>query len=245
MRIIRDKKLATLTFVPVEVGEAEVISAIAALLKPEDKLDYDGRTGGDDGKPFAIFLQAGAVKEEKNDGFLTRQVYVGGVKLTLCGSTNDDERVVRSIRDTCYFGSGGLIFLGETEVDGTKTITTTAKRCKLCGGNMIGMGECEWKTCDTCRDTCEHHYIHGMIHGGDVGDMGMGEYCGKCGRGKPKAEGERKKSKIEHHLAVERELGITILYRDSPVVTTDDAIQLARLNRRYNKAKARQRTLSA
>ncbi len=60
MKIIRDKQLATLTFVPVETDEEQVIASIAAMLKPEDKLSYGGRgRDGDDDKFCAVYLHAG------------------------------------------------------------------------------------------------------------------------------------------------------------------------------------------
>ena len=244
MKIIRDKQLATLTFVPVESAEEQIVASIVAMLKPEDKLSYGGRErDGDDDKFCIIHLHAGAREEtqSKTEGNITvtRDVHVGGVKLTLVGTTEEDKHEVGRIRDMCYFGSGGLIFIGETEVDGKKTIVTTGLRCRHCGAGMIRYSDCEWKTCDACAAKCEHNYVRGMIHGGGVGDMGVGEYCDKCGRGKPKAEGEREKSKIEHHLAVEKELGVNVIYKDGPPVTPRQAVEVNRLVRRHSKSRRR------
>lgn len=244
MKIIRDKQLATLTFVPVEVDEEQVIASIAAILKPEDKLSYGGRErDGDDDKFCTVNLHAGAREEREGktecNVTVTRDVHVGGVKLVLRGSTEEDKHEVGRIRDTCYFGSGGLIFIGETEVDGKKAIVTTAKRCKHCGAGMIRYSDCEWSTCDACAAKCEHNYVRGMIHGGGVGDMGVGEYCDKCGRGKPKAEGERERSVIEHHLAVERELGVNVIYKDGFPINPQQAVEVNRLVRRHSKSRRR------
>lgn len=209
MKIIHDKQLATLTFIPVKVTEEQIIASIAAMLKAEDKLSYGGRgRDSDDEKFCTVHLHAGGREEERveTDRNVTvhRTVHVDSVELVLQGTTEEDKHEVGRIRDMCYFGSDGLIFIGEAEVDGKKAIITTGSRCKHCGAGMIRYSDCEWKTCDACAAKCEHNYVRGMIHGGGVGDMGVGEYCDKCGRGKPRVEGEREKTKIEHHLAVEK-----------------------------------------
>lgn len=244
MRIIRNMDLATLTFVPVELGEEEVLAAIAVTLQPEDKLIYCGRDDdGDDGRFYILYLHAGGQAESKITfkGGLTIESTerVGGVKLTLVGTTEEDKREIVSIRDTCFFGSGGLVFLGETEVDGKKAMIFTARRCKHCNAGMLRFGACEWGVCDACAAQCEHTYVHGMIHGGDVGDMGVGEYCDKCGRGKPSHQGERQKTTIEHHLDVERELGVHIFYKNGPPDTPTEVVALGRFERRLNRSRRR------
>jgi hypothetical protein len=244
MKILRDNKLATLTLVPIEATEEQVIASMATMLKAGDKLSYGGRGQDSEDKRFCtVHLHAGGRKEElvKTDRNVTvhRAVHVDSVELVLQGTTEEDKREVGSIRDMCYFGSSGLIFIGETEVDGKKAIVTTGLRCKHCGSGMIRYSDCEWKTCDVCAAKCEHAYVRGMIHGGDVGDMGVGEYCNKCGRSKPRAEGERKKTRIEHHLAVEKELGVKVIYRDGPPETPRQAIEVNRLIRRYGKSRRR------
>lgn len=243
MKVIRDKQLATLTLVPVEADEEQVIASIAAMLKPEDKLSYGGRgRDGDDNKFCIVHLHAGGREEEKREtqGNATtiRTVHVDSVELVLRGSTEEDKHEVGRIRDTCYFGSGGLIFIGETEVGGKKAIITTAERCKLCGAGMIRYLDCEWSICDACAAKCEHNYVRGAIHGGGT-DFGVGEFCDKCGRGKPKAEGEREKSVIEHHLAAEKEPGVNILYKNGFPGTSHQAVDLGRLARRYSKSSQR------
>lgn len=240
MKIIRDKQLATLTLVP-EADEEQVIASIAAMLKPEDKLSYGGR-GRDSGdeKFCTVHLHAGGHKELRTEttGNVTvhRTVHVDGVELILQGTTEEDKHEVGRIRDTCYFGSGDLIFLGETEVDGKKAIVITGLRCKHCGAGMIRYSDCEWRTCAVCAAKCEHNYVRGMIHGGSVGELGIGEFCDKCGRGKPRVEGEREKTKIEHHLAVEKELGVNVIYKDGPSITPRQAVEVGRLVRRYSKS---------
>jgi len=219
MRIIRNERLATYTLVPVESEEQQILASIAAVLKPGDKMSYGGRRRDGDGDEFcAVCLHAGAQTEvqSKTEGRITvtQNVHVGGVELVLRGSTEDDKYEVNGIRNTCFFGSSGLIFLGEVEVDGKQAIITTAKYCKFCGGAMISYLACEWSICDACAAKCEHEYKRGPVHGPEI-DIGMGEFCRLCGRGKPKAEGEREKSQLEHHLAVEHELGVNLIYKNT------------------------------
>jgi hypothetical protein len=196
MKIIRDEQAATWTLVPVEASEEQVITDIIAILKPEDRIFYDGRDqDGDDDKFSVIYLYAGARKEKQdktvNKNIInTRSIYIGGVKLILRGSTKKDKYEVNGIRNTCYFGSGGLIFLGGTEVDGKKAVITTAKRCKHCGAGMIDLVSCEWSTCDACAAKCEHNYDYGFVHGRGR-EIGMDDFCDKCGRVKPPIKEEQ------------------------------------------------------
>jgi len=105
------------------------------------------------------------------------------------------------------------------------------------------MGECEWKTCNACKDKCEHVYEPGLVHGGNAGMMAPGEFCGKCGRGKPEDPGVRQKTKIENELAVERELGIKVIYKNLPGgMGPNDVVQYERFKRRLLKARARTAT---
>jgi hypothetical protein len=246
VKINRNEEDATLAFVPTGTSEVEVVTAILAIVTPGEKLSYAGRNDATETEKFSIELYAGATKEPSSEtsGNVTVVgiAHVGGVRLDLRGDTDDDDLEVRRLRDTCYFGSGGLIFLGETEVDGRKALLITAAKCKLCEGNMLGLGECEWKTCNACKDKCEHVYIRGLVHGGGAGGVGMGEYCEKCGRCKPLDEGERPKSQIEHHLAVERELGVHVMYKEGPLTTPTEVVQAARLVRGYRRSRARAQT---
>lgn len=243
MQIIRNKEAATLTFVPVEQGEAEVLNSIIAIAKPEDKMSYGGRGGGKNGEPFVVYLHIGSRREAvvKKSGNVTIHSHeeIGGIKLELRGSGEDNDQEVRCIRDTCFFGAGNPIFLGTAEVDGKTAIVITMKRCKLCNSPMISMVSCEWRTCDACAAKCEHEYERGVVHGGSAGNMGMGEYCGKCGRGKPEPEDARKKDQIERELEVEKELGINVLWKEGPFEGPRHFAEVNRTVRRYRKAKAR------
>lgn len=239
MHIIRDEKQATFTFIPVEAEEEQVIKSIVEKLQPEDFIFYGGKSRDKIDKSCIIYLHAGSHEEERSrtEGKITinHWVYVGGVKLTLIGTTKDDKHEVGCIRDTCYFSTGGLIFLKKTEVDDKIAIVVTAMRCKHCNAGMIDMGSCEWKTCDACAEKCQHTYSRGAIHGGGI-DIGVGDFCDKCGRARPKEKNEREKSVIEQHLAVEKELGMNVFYKDSQIQTPKQAVEYERLKRRYKKS---------
>jgi len=214
MRVIRDAELATWTFVPVSSAEEQVLSSIAATVKPGDKMGYNGRSDDSEGY-CAVRLHAGGHQEDIKEGNVTRMgVWMGGIDFVLEGSDVADKQEVGCIRDTCFFGTGGLIYLGSIEVEGKKAIVVTGSYCKLCGAAMIGL-LCEWKVCDACSAKCSHQWERGMVHGGSAGDIGVGEYCTICGRGKPRANGEPEPSQLERHLAVEREFGVQIIYKDT------------------------------
>jgi hypothetical protein len=126
----------------------------AAELKPGDKISYGGRkTDVEDDRFCDVYLHVGGHDEEKREtkGFI-RTVNVGGITLVLRGTTEEDKREVVQIRNMCFWGSGGLIFIRETRIDCKKAIVTTGKYCKHCGAGMINLTECEWNTCDACSE---------------------------------------------------------------------------------------------
>ena len=77
---------------------------------------------------------------------------------------------------------------------------------------MIGIRACEWGVCNLCAAKCEHEYIRGPIRGGGT-DIGVGDFCEKCGQGRPLDQGELPKTVAEHHQAAKEELGLIILPR--------------------------------
>jgi len=241
MKIIRNEKSTAFTFVPTNKKEERILSDIASTVKENDKLEYGGRADdGDCGTFVTVTLHAGGKKERVTKDLgggstYTSDEYVGSVKLVLRGRTKADKYRVNGIRNTCFFGSDGLIYLGKTEVDGKTSIIATASRCKVCDEGMLDHHACEWKTCDSCAKKCDHKYERGAIHSSTL-DLGVGEYCTKCGRCPPKEEGEREKTQIEQHLAVEDELGITMIYKNVTPSRPKDLVNAKRLVRRHAKA---------
>ncbi len=244
MKIVRDKENGTMTFVPVEPDEEGVIASILAVIQPEDTFYYAGRSQDGDTEDFCMLnFYIGGTKEKRNEvhGNLTivRDVIVGGIHLVLCGSTEEDKIAIGRLRDLCFFGSVELAFFGEQEVDGKKAIVVFLKKCKLCGKKLLSMRECSWSICSACSEKCEHEDIRGPIHGRGL-DIGVGYYCKKCGRVKPKVPGERELTTIEHHLAVEREGFVDkILYKDSVIESPTELVRVIRILRKLEKARER------
>jgi hypothetical protein len=170
MHIIRDEKKSTLTLVPVESEELETINLIADQASAGEKLKYAGR---------------GSYPDYPRDKFVTVNLEFGdNVRLTLRGSTEADRFAINDIRNMCYYGSGKLIFLGKTTVDGATAIVVTNSYCELCGAPMATALQAESKICDACAEKCEHTYKTGLVHGPGV-SMGLGEFCTICKRTKP------------------------------------------------------------
>ncbi len=213
MKIIRNNKAATFTLVPVDKSECDVFGQLIPKLKKGDEFTYGGRE--DDGEYCKVRLNFGSKMVEKVEtaGGMTVQsgVEEGGICLVVNGSTKNDKLEVGGLRNSCYFGSCSPIFLKTTKVNGVKSLVITLKLCKHCKAPMIRMSACEWSTCDACAKKCKHNYTKGMVHGAGVGDMGVGEYCTKCGRGKPLTGKEPKKTQAQRHLEVEKELGVHVM----------------------------------
>lgn len=243
MKVIRNNQAGTLTFVPVVKAEQRVVNRIIKVSKSGDLLKYGGRRS-DPKTGYTVMLtfyaKAKQKKVTKQTGNITTitNEYVGGVKLELVASDKDSLKAIGSLRDAVYFSSGGITFLDSEVVEGKKAITITVKRCQHCRANLISRHTCEWKTCDACAAKCNHNYVYGMVHGGSAGNMAMGEYCDMCGRGKPEPEGAREKGQIERELQVERELGVTVVYKQGPIKSPRQAIKLLRTARRHEKANA-------
>ncbi len=207
MKIIRDAKASTLTLVPNGESEHKVIASIIKSLKPGGMLSYGGRkdVGSEGFCELYFYVGAKQKMHTETHGNLTvsQQVHVGGVKLTLRGSTKADKYEVRRIRDLCYVGrGGGLVFLGSTLVEKQKAIVVIGSHCERCKANMITRGECERGVCDACAKKCKHTFTTGLVHGGKAGAMGLGEYCTRCGRGNPDAKTKTVKMRTRVILVV-------------------------------------------
>lgn len=220
MHITRNDEAATWTLVSTSDAEKETLAAIASSLPLGGKMNYNGRsTYPDDENAVAIRFNAGGQQRRQthtneHGGSIIYTVYDGGVTFDLFGSTTEDKHELACVRNTCYFGSGGLIFVEQTEVDGELALVFTAKHCKHCGAPMLRMARCEGNTCDACVEKCDHEYKRGAIHGGSI-DIGVGEFCVKCGAGKPRAEGEKDKTPLQHALDAESELGVLVVDKDT------------------------------
>ena len=212
MKIVTDAENGTWTFVPKRMREEIVIHAIAEILKPGDKIAYGGRSGI--GDKLKLYLYSGSKEirktTKKGNVSFTESAFIQGRKLILRGSNRNDRDEVCAIRDVIYFGSGGLIYLGQTEIDGVLSIIVTGTKCKHCENNTISLGECHWKTCKSCCAKCEHHYIRSTVIGTGFG-IAMGEFCDICGDTKPWTDEQNAMSNYERHREVEFELGVIVI----------------------------------
>ena len=186
MHVEFDEKEGTVNLSSATDEEEALIDRIIIGFKKDGKLEYDGRDGADHGAPYS----------ERMELFFK----LGGDNITLVASSDEDERVVRKIRDAIFFG-GGLHAVSAQFGDtiGKKSLNMCVNFCKYCGVPLVKMTRVEWKTCEACVAKCEHHYIHGSMHGGSAGEWANGLFCDKCGRGKldhepnyPDPAGERR-----------------------------------------------------
>lgn len=226
MKASRNCEKGTLTLQPSTEAETSALREIQASVPPGQLLKYAGRKGADPNDPTSERMQLSFTLD--------------GGRFDLIATADEDEDPIRYTRDAIFFGGGGLIFLGHQEVDGAPALEFSVAHCKLCSKPLITMSECEWKTCDECRNDCAHEYETGFVHGGDVGDAAVGEFCSKCGRGKPRPEGARKKSQLENHLEVQRKLGVDMLYENMAGAGPEDVVQAKRLARRLIRSRQRQ-----
>lgn len=195
MRIVRDDQLATWTLCPSDSEEEESVRRALALLSPGARLTYAGRARDPrDPEVCVVKLHVGGRREKEipTEECITiaEEVSVGGMPFNLQGETPQDQEEIWHIRNTCYFGAGGLIFLGTIEVSRRPCLICTAMYCQRCGAAMIDSLACEWSTCSACAAVCDHAYVQGRLHSNGV-DIGMGEFCQICGRSKPKEPHER------------------------------------------------------
>lgn len=216
MRIVRDEKIGTLTFVPADSKEEAAVRAITDNAKAGDMLQYKGRESDEGSQDFfVVHLNFGGHLErrEQRPGIFTYDIE-GGQKFTLRGTTEDDKYAVNGIRNSLFFGSGSLTILGTVTINGVPALVVTIAYCKKCGAAMIGHRACEWEVCDACASKCHHMYKRGAVHGSNV-DIAVGEFCMRCGSGEPQTKRSRKQSAAERHVEAEQELGIIVVYKNS------------------------------
>lgn len=241
MRITRDKVGGFWTIAALDSGEDAILRPlVAALQKPGTSFLYGGRKDQPDGFVQVVVNAGGtAVRktETEGNGTCTFDAIDGGLTVTLAGTSEDDKHDLFALRDCMFWGSMPLMFMDGSLEGPLVSFRIPGKKCKLCGTLMVCRGRCEWNTCEACVTKCQHEYEHGIISGGGT-DIGMGEFCKHCGVGKPRAEGEREPSQIEHHLAVQRETGIAICYKDGPPNTPREVVLVERAARRYRHSKA-------
>lgn len=223
MYILRNDEAQTWELQPTTSCEVEVLTSILCVLKHGQKMKYCGVRSDDQSDPLSLHFNAGGkpvkiTKLNEHGGGIIYTKWTGGVTWWLT-ATDDDRDELWAMRDTCYVGSGGLIFLETHKHELGYSLIFTAKYCKICGAPMIRMSRCEWSTCTTCTEKCEHEWERGHMHGAGI-DIGVGSFCGKCGIANPGDDEFDSKSPFEHALAVEQELGTIVFHKDLGMTAT-------------------------
>lgn len=195
MRVIRNDQAQVIIFSATNLVEQEDLDFIVANTQVGEKLEYSGRkTRGDD--RYAISFLAGPNQR----------------KILINGTSEEDVSETSRIRDMCFFASGGLIYIGSTElIRGIPSVIFTGCYCSLCWSTMISLIACEWNVCDACSKKCEHIWYRGAGHGGPRGSLWMGEFCKTCGRAKPEEGSVSTKTYLDHCADVANELGVAVV----------------------------------
>ena len=211
MRIFRDIVAGTLALIPADRGEKRTMINVLGAITSGRRLWYCGRRDTDHDPAQALMFRAGGYSEQfiEASPFCTYRGYryKGGVLLVLRGTNLRDKKLLLGVRSAVYMNGGTLHLLQQLRGGGA---VFTAKRCKHCRTPMIDRISCEWNTCNLCALVCVHEYERGAVTGGGV-DIGIGEFCGKCGRGKPLP----RLTQDEHHMAVGAEFGIQVIETDT------------------------------
>lgn len=224
MNIRENEEKGLFTLSPTNGDEEAFLVAVKTSLSIGQSLEYNGRSGAEIRAPYSERMIL-AFKLE-------------GQRHEIQASSDESEDVIRSIRDAVFLSAGKLILQGHSEADGKIAVDFCTTFCKLCNAPIISPMRTHWKVCRACSDKCSHEWKEGMVNNGGL--PGYGEYCSKCGTGKPQAEGERKRTKIEQELDIQNKLGIKIVYKgDDPPRNPEEAIKMNRLIKRYRRAKVR------
>lgn len=244
MRVTQDREGGFWSIAALTREEDELLRPfVERLQRPDTSFTYCGRITEPDGKFLKVIVNAGGAKREKTEKFhnltVTQDVVEDGVTVTLEGTSEDDKHALFSLRDCFFWGALKPVLIKDSvATEGFVSFRIAGKPCKHCGAPLVTMGRCEWSTCEACAAKCAHVYERGAVHGGSA-DIAMGEFCKLCGSVKPRDESERVPSVLEQHRAVERELGVQVIYRDGPAPTPQATIALDRLTRRLGRSKVR------
>lgn len=235
MEVVRDYNQGLFTLVPLDQAELLLLQYCKEKVSPDDTFFYRGKNGKLKNLKFQI---GGTPMIESNSNSIS-PIYHGGFEFILKGDTTEDMDAIADIRDMCYFGSVDARFLNIAEVNGKEVIVITGGQCSLCDHFIITPAECHSKVCDNCSDLCDHEYdLQGLAVGGES-NISYRSGCSKCLRTKPLGDNERIKSPVEEHLKLERELGITIIYKDDFITTPRKAVEAQRLIKKHQKAQDR------
>lgn len=106
--------------------------------------------------------------------------YFGLIELFLDFSETEATEGAYALRNYGFFG-GGVVVQPNSTPEAIKLVNR--KECKVCQGPLHTRAEVEWKVCDNCSASCDHHYKMGV--GQAAGNIAYLPFCQKCGRGDP------------------------------------------------------------
>lgn len=172
MNIERNAEAGTMLFLASRDSEDDMLAKVGFYCMPGCYLRYDGCQRGDDASISALSLYA--------CGLLRRCA----VQVTVRGDTARDCEELVHIRDICYWGTGGVIFLRSAVINGRAGIVITGGHCRVCHAEVIGHKESVWSVCASCAAKCSHHYDRGVVYSSRR-RVEMRRLCLKCGRISP------------------------------------------------------------
>lgn len=193
MRVSVNEDLGIVMMTPTQISEKVFFEGLRILGEKGTTLLYKGHRMRNKNSPDERILLT--VQDPSN------------ILLVIEGDQKADDDGLRHLKDLLYYGSSKLEIL---DFIGDEMILFTVDRCKTCNRPMADFSSCEWKICKFCAQLCPHNYTRDAIHGGSV-DIGIGEFCNICGRGKPKDPHQLALTRQEHHEALLRELGVIVI----------------------------------
>lgn len=193
MQVYRNVGKGIISLRPSTAEESKVLREIASQVRPGTPIRYIGRSGAQVRSPYTEHM--------------VLHLSIIGADLYLATKSTKWEQNVRLVRDAFYFGGSDAFVVSTETVGGKPALNITIAKCKDCGCNLIEMGRCQWRTCETCaRTKCEHHFDVGAVMDSDgPGCVGVGEYCSRCG---------------ENRAFLEPDLGLTPSINDPKIVSS-------------------------
>lgn len=125
-------------------------------------------------------------KHDAEDGRIAYLIFKfpDGQPFTLTPTDEEDKDNIGRLRDSIYWGGGGLLLREKVGEEGQNfAVRFTITQCIQCGRDITKRSEAEWEICASCKAVCVHDWKQGYVHGGRAGDLSIGQYCTKCGVG--------------------------------------------------------------
>ena len=211
MHISLNQCMPAWIFTPTNEEEEKFLN----LINPKTELRYNGMIR-DSNHPKNISLKFivngtwGTHREVVDGVQVKKSGFSGGMQLIVNGESLDDKKNIASIRDICYFKTGGIIFISSHDTEKKKSYLLCGNFCSQCSSPLIDLVSCGKTTCDDCAKKCNHQYEKMPVHGDGI-ILAVGECCEKCGRIRPGTEPDKNISQKAHIARACREFGFIFL----------------------------------